>query len=217
MEENIVKVQAKLIAIGFVDMIATRIAKDKDGAENDGKCVDKFLPDIKSMIRESNFFEQAPFKWLNMCYRFGIEHGCVDLRGINKTYLDLGVTVELQYDEVEYCSWHDIPKLCQILEVGMLDAIIYVGQKYKLPTKLFEERFAEIGGYPELPDNYQSKLPPSANRPTVEQVEGWMEARDSARKTSRTKRGRDPRGRIAVKEVPKYAQFQKQRYDPMAT
>ena len=210
-EEHIALVQSKLIAIGSVHMINTRIVD-----YNHFDCIEKFEWEIRRMLKESKFFSDAPFKWLNMCYRFGIEHGCIDLAGISKKYLDLGVTVELQYDEVEYYSWNDVPKLCQLMEASMLDMIIFVGQKYKLPTKLFEERFKEIGGYPELPNNYQEKLPPSANRPTVEQVEGWMEARDSARKTSRTKRGRDPRGRIAVKEVPKYAQFQKQRYDPMA-
>ncbi len=212
-EEHIAKVQEKLIGIGFVDMIQTRICKVPNSvAENDGRCIDKFEWDIRKMLKESHFFDNAPFKWINMCYRYGIEHGCIDLKNIDKKYLDLATAVELQYDEVEYCSWNDIPKLCQMLQAAMLDMIIFIGQKYKLPTEVFEKKFKEIGGYPILPKDYQDKLPPSANRPTAEEVNGWMKARDAARRTSRTKRGRDPRGRISLKPIPKYAQFEKKRY-----
>lgn len=205
--EHIKKVQSKLIGIGYTRVINPRIVDD-----NDDKCVEDFEWDIRRMLKDSNFFDLAPFKWINMCYDYSIETGAIRLHGISKQYLDLGTTIELQYDEVEYYSWNDVPKLRQLMEASMLDMIIFVGKKYNLPTALFEKRYKEIGGYPELPENYQDKLPPSANRPNAEDVESWMEARDSARKTSRVKRGRDPRGRIALKPIPKYEQFQKKQY-----
>jgi hypothetical protein len=205
--EHIANVQSKMILVGCVHMINTRILN-----YNHNDCIKSFKGNIWSMLKESHFFDNAPFKFINMCYRFGIEHGRIELGGINKTYFDLSTTIELQYDEVEYYSWNDVAKLCQLMEASMLDMIIYVGAKYNLPTKVFEERFKEIGGYPELPDDYQEKLPPSANRPTAEEIEEEMKFADNKRRTSRIKRGRDPRGRIALKPIPKYEQFQKKRY-----
>jgi hypothetical protein len=52
----------------------------------------------------------------------------------------------------------------RIYESTALSALIYVGKKYKLPTEALEKRLIEIGGFPELPEDYYEKLPPNPHR-----------------------------------------------------
>jgi hypothetical protein len=49
-------------------------------------------------------------------------------------------------------------------------ALIHVGKKYKLPIEGLESRLNEIGGFPQLPEDYYEKLPPNPHRVPKDQL-----------------------------------------------
>jgi hypothetical protein len=125
-----------------------------------------------SLIEENNLLEKAPFTWFNFIYRYG-EHNKFEkpeIGRISKKYGDLPVTVEIASDWIEYASFNDEAMLEQIFESTALMALIHVGKKYKLPIEGLEARLKEIGGFPELPEDYYEKLPTNPHRVPKEQL-----------------------------------------------
>jgi hypothetical protein len=119
-----------------------------------------------TLLEDAQFLEQAPFKWINFIYLEGTENTFQKPRigRISKKYFDLPLTVEIAAQWLEYASFNDEEMLEQIFEASALEALVVVGKKYKLPTEALEKRLQEIGGFPELPEDFYEKLPPSAWR-----------------------------------------------------
>jgi hypothetical protein len=133
---------------------------------NDDPCIEKVAKRIIEFLEKINFLENAPFTWMNFIYRYGENNifSKPELKRINKKYGDLPVTVEIASDWIEYASFNDEPMLERVFEASALEALIYVGKKYDLPIESLEARLKEIGGFPELPEDYYEKLPPNPHR-----------------------------------------------------
>lgn len=121
---------------------------------------------IENLLKESDFFKDAPFEWINFIFLEGTENTFKKPRigRVSKKYHDLPVTAELASEWLEYAEFNDEAMLDNINEASLLESLIYVGRKYNLPIEALEKRLEEIGGFPELPEDFYEKLPPSAWR-----------------------------------------------------
>jgi len=80
---------------------------------------------------ESGFFDHAPFKWIGLTIRFGLEDKLVpEFQGINKTYGDLAAAVEVNARPLVGA---DVESYESCFRLATIAALRHVAEKYKLP------------------------------------------------------------------------------------
>ena len=131
---------------------------------------------LRKILEESGFFKEAKFTWIGLMYRYGENNNpAPEYDKIDKKDGELPIAIEIASDWIEYASFNDEAMLEQIFESTALMALIHVGQKYKLPTEALKARLDEIGGFPDLPDDYYEKLPANVHRVPKNQLPQFKE------------------------------------------
>ncbi len=148
---------------------------DNIGLKIDGLLETKLIKISRDKIRELltdiKFLDRAPFTWIGLMYRYGEKNTFEpEYKRIDKKDGELPIAIEIASDWIEYASFNNEAMLEQIFESTALIALIYVGKKYNLPIDGLDVRLKEIGGFPELPEDYYEKLPPNPHRVPKDQL-----------------------------------------------
>ena len=126
---------------GAIDLIKGRVRNGYKFVNQDG---------IERLIIESHFLDQAPFRWVGLIYRYGIKNELVpEYQRINKKYGDLPIAIELKMNILEWADKNNHKLLYDIFMIGALEALIHVGQKYKLPLDCLKQERAKYSIIPE--------------------------------------------------------------------
>lgn len=122
---------------------------------------------IEQLIINSNILEQAPFKWIGISYRHGIENNFkVRFQGINKKYGDLGIAIELDTEILKWADDHNVALLSDLYRIAALEALIQVMKKYKLPSEAFEGERAKYPSYPNTIEEVEAMASAYNTHPT---------------------------------------------------
>lgn len=111
----------------------------------------KLMPQdyIEELIVKSGILEAAPFLWISLSYRYGLKNDLHTIfQGINKKYGDLDIALELDMEILKWADQNNLDLLQGIFIIAALEALIQVGQKYKLSTTLFAEERMKYGNIP---------------------------------------------------------------------
>lgn len=101
------------------------------------------------IIRNINFTNNAPFLWISLAYRYGIKNDLtVEFQRIDKKYGDLPIAIELDMEILQWADSHNLGLMYDIFMIAALEALIQVGEKYKLPTEVFREERNKYGNIP---------------------------------------------------------------------
>src|SRR4051794_12004143 len=93
--------------------------------------------EIEKVLIDSNFFVSAPFSWVAIVIRFGLEDKFQPVyQRINAAHGDLPVSVEVN---TQALVGADIETMKAIFRLAITEALLHVSQKYKLPTKPLED------------------------------------------------------------------------------
>lgn len=104
---------------------------------------------IESMIIDSNYLNEAPFKWVGLIYRIGLKNKLKpEYQRINKKYGDLPIAIELDSHILKWADTNNLQLFKDIFIIGALDALIDVGHKYNLPLQFIEEEKRKYGDIP---------------------------------------------------------------------
>ena len=127
---------------GDVDLVPGRLRNLKETL---------FIQDaIEKIMIDSNFLENAPFKWVGLIFRLGLKNMLFpEFKRINKKYGDLPIAVEMKMEILQWADKHNIKLLQDIYMIASLEALIHVGEKYSLPNELFYAERAKYGNIPE--------------------------------------------------------------------
>ncbi|MCA0370693.1 MAG: immunity protein 39 [Proteobacteria bacterium] len=114
---------------------------------NDLKLMDQDY--IESLLIQSGYCEDAPFTWVGLLYRYGLENKTIPRYGrISKKYGDASLIVDLKMEILQWADRNNLNLLRSILMIAALDALIHAGKKYKRPTELLEAERAKYGTIP---------------------------------------------------------------------
>ena len=112
---------------------------------------------VESIILKSSILEQAPFLWISLSYRYGIKNDLkVIFQGINKKYGDLDIALELDMEILQWADKNNLDLLHDIFMIAALEALIQVGEKYKLPTETFKNERSKYGNIPNTIEECES-------------------------------------------------------------
>lgn len=104
---------------------------------------------IEQLIIQSNFLKDAPFLWIGLTYRYGIQNNLkVEFQKISKKYGDLSVAIELDMEILKWSDQNNLQLLSDILTIAALESIIQIGQKYKIETTIFNRERSKYGNIP---------------------------------------------------------------------
>lgn len=135
---------------GAVDLIKGRVKNSPRLIEQDK---------IEELLIRANFFENAPFKWVGLMYRYGTENLLVPTYGrIDKKDGELPITIEIKMEILEWADKNNLSFLYDIHMIGALEALIHVGKKYKLSLHLLEAERAKYGNIPETIEDCEHYL-----------------------------------------------------------
>lgn len=119
--------------------------------KNDGKTLKRIQDNIESLIINSDFLKGSLFRWIGLIYRYGKKTDLkVEFKKINKTYESLPIALELDMEILEWADKYNLELLHDIFMIAALEALIQVGQKYKLPIEPF---VTERTKYGQIPNN----------------------------------------------------------------
>jgi hypothetical protein len=127
---------------GFVDLIKGRLRNlhTTIGIQDE----------IEKIIIDSGFLEGAPFKWVGLIYRLGLQNKLKpEYQRINKKYGDLPIAVEVRMDVLRWADQNDLQLLKDIFMIAGLEALLDVGKKYNLPTDLIAQERSKYGNIPD--------------------------------------------------------------------
>lgn len=130
--------------IGFIG-----IALVKGRVKNDFKIWKEIRQSLEIIIRENNFFQNTPFLWILLVFRYGIKNDLkLEFQRVNKKYGDLGTALELDMRILQWADQHNLDLLHDIFMIAALEALIQVAQKYKLPDEVFLEERSKYENIP---------------------------------------------------------------------
>ena len=105
---------------------------------------------IEQFLIESNFLEDAPFKWVGLMYRYGLKNDLVpEYDRIDKKDGELPIAIELKMEILQWADQNNLKLLYDIFMIGALEALIHVGHKYHLPFARLEIERLKYGTIPE--------------------------------------------------------------------
>ena len=119
----------------------------------------KLMPqaEIERFMDNSQFLKNAPFLWVSLSYRYGIKNNLKILfQGINKKYGDLDIALELDMEILKWADKNNLDLLRDIFMIAALEALIQVGEKYKLPSRVFKEERTKYGQIPNTLEECES-------------------------------------------------------------
>lgn len=135
---------------GIIDMVKVRLPNIKH--------VVSMQDDIEKIIIDSNFLENAPFKWVGLMYRVGIKNDLIpEYNRIDKKDGELPIAVEIDFELLKWADDRDVKLLKDLFMMAGLDALIHVGKKYNLPTEKIEEARSIYGVFPSSVEELKSK------------------------------------------------------------
>ena len=109
------------------------------------------------ILKQKNFLENAPFKWVGLIYRYGIKNTLKPYyQRINQKYGDIPVAIELNMEVLQAADRISIDLLRDIFTIGALECLIDIGRKYKLPTDVFIAERAKYKDIPETAEEVQA-------------------------------------------------------------
>lgn len=101
------------------------------------------------IIRNHNYFYECPFLWVGLGYRYGIKHNLkLEFQRIDKKWGYLPIALELDMEILKWADQNNLDLLHDIYMIAALEALIQVGQKYKLSTAVFEDERAKYNNIP---------------------------------------------------------------------
>jgi hypothetical protein len=130
--------------------VASGVALVKEQMKHHGKALIYLGTRMEELLKEQNFFNQAPFKWIGMNLRFGTKNKTVPwYQGMSKKYGDLNIAIELDANILQWLDKNEPDRLKEIFLIATLEALMRVGEKYNLPTQRLEKERAKYGIIPE--------------------------------------------------------------------
>jgi hypothetical protein len=113
------------------------VAVVKAKLKHDVAAMSAVRDEIESLLVQSDFFAAAPFKWIGLVIRFGLENKLEPVyQRINKTHGDLPVSIEV---DTHPLLGADIETIKVVFRRATIEALLHVAQKYNLPAQPLED------------------------------------------------------------------------------
>jgi hypothetical protein len=124
------------LVIGGVALVKARL-------KNDGSAMIAVGDEIEKILIDSQFFAQAPFQWISLIIRYGLQDKFdPDYRQISKRYRDLPISIEV---DTHSLIGGDIESIKAVFRRATAVALLHVAHKYNLPTKTLEDYLSSLG------------------------------------------------------------------------
>lgn len=125
------------LVIGSVAMTRAKLKRKLAGP-----AMDRVRDDLERIIIESGFLDSAPFQWIGLVIREGLQdENEPTYERINKRYGDLPVAIEIDVHQLLDASSE---KMECVYRRASLRALIGTGMKYELPAQQFIGLLSEI-------------------------------------------------------------------------
>jgi hypothetical protein len=119
------------LGLGAVDLVKGRV-------RGDFAAMNEVQQEFEELLTKPDFFKGAPFKWITLMYLYGTTHNTAPLyRRRNEKYGDLPISIQLDMAQLNKASKAELE---WIFMTATLEALIHVGEKYKLPTDVLKQR-----------------------------------------------------------------------------
>lgn len=129
------------VIVGTIGLVKGRIQNFKKITE-----VDSYLD---SIIKEMYLLKEASFLWIGLILRYGIKNNLkLEFQRIDKKDGELPIALELDMKILQWADQNNIGLLYDIFMIAALEALIQVGQKYKLPIDVFIQERSKYGTIP---------------------------------------------------------------------
>lgn len=123
----------KKLVIGGVDLVKVRL-------KHIGPAMVTVADDVEKLLIDSDFFTRAPFSWVSLVIRNGLENKFTPIfHRINKKYGDLPISVEV---DTHTLLDADLKTVEAVYRRATIEALIHVAHKYHLPTEALEKHRA---------------------------------------------------------------------------
>lgn len=109
---------------------------------------------VEKLLIDSNFFEGAPFTWVGLLYRYWTSTNLIpEYKRIDKKDGELPLTIELDsailhFGDCEDEDSNNLKLVYDMFMIGAIEALIHVGNKYKLNTNLLIQERAKFPPFP---------------------------------------------------------------------
>lgn len=124
------------LVIGGVALVKAKL-------KHDVAAMSAVRDEIESLLVQSGFFAAAPFKWIGLVIRFGLENKFEPLyQRINKTHGDLPVSIEV---DTHALLGADIEAMKAVFRRATIEALLHVARKYNLSTEPLEDYRRGLG------------------------------------------------------------------------
>lgn len=118
------------LVIGGVALVKAKL-------KHDVAAMSAVRDEIEPLLLQSDFLAAAPFKWVGLVIRFGLENKFEPLyQRINKTHGDLPLSVEV---DTHPLLGADIETMKAVFRQATIEALLHVARKYNLPMKHLED------------------------------------------------------------------------------
>ena len=118
------------LVIGGVALVKAKL-------KHDVAAMSAVRDEIETLLVQSNFLAGAPFKWVGLVIRFGLEDKFEPLyQRINKTHGDLPVSIEV---DAHPLVGADMETMKAVFRRATIEALLQVARKYNLPTTPLED------------------------------------------------------------------------------
>tara|TARA_Y100000588_G_scaffold368445_1_gene436354 strand:- start:1421 stop:1930 length:510 start_codon:yes stop_codon:yes gene_type:complete len=109
-----------------------------ENIKKDGEAWGEIDPILDKLLRDNAVWEEAPFLWVGLAYRYGIKNDLVIEKRpyIDKKWGSLDVGVQLDTHILEWADKNSYSLLRDIFLVAALNVFVQVCKKYKLDDKI---------------------------------------------------------------------------------
>ena len=126
----------RCLVIGGVALVKARL-------KHTGPAMDAVCDEMESLLEKADFFATAPFKWISLIIRYGLEDTFQPVyQRINKKYGDLPISIEV---DTHRLLGADIEKVKEVFRLATIEALLDVANRYKLPASNLQEYRQRLG------------------------------------------------------------------------